>query len=101
MMRTDEESKGSPSHLKHPLTDDQVKKGHCTHGPNGKCVNCLDVTKDTAKFIKHQCNHPVGQKCPNCPEAKTLIEGKHESIENYLLEMKKKCKGSHRPDQRC
>ncbi len=37
----------------------------------------------------------------SCPEAKTLIEGKHESFENYLLEMKKKCRGSHRPDQRC
>jgi hypothetical protein len=40
---------GSPSMKKQkskPLTDEEVKKAHCNHGPKGKCVNCLGVTKE-------------------------------------------------------
>jgi hypothetical protein len=29
-----------------PLTEEEVKKHHCSHGPNGKCINCLGVTKE-------------------------------------------------------
>lgn len=50
---------GSPKKGK-PLSEEEVKKGHCSHGANGKCVNCLDVNKDTAKLVKHKCVHPPG-----------------------------------------
>ena len=31
-----------------PLTEEEVKKHHCNHGPNAKCINCLGITKETA-----------------------------------------------------
>jgi hypothetical protein len=40
---------GSPTLGKHKskvLSEEEVKKSHCTHGPNGKCINCLGVTKE-------------------------------------------------------
>ena len=47
---------GSPSKTlskaKGPLTEEEVKRSHCNHGPNGKCVNCLGVTKENMKDIK-------------------------------------------------
>jgi hypothetical protein len=52
---------GSPTLGKHKskvLSSEEVKKSHCSHGPNGKCVNCLGVTKENIKEIKHQCLHP-------------------------------------------
>lgn len=49
-----------------PLTDEEVKKGHCNHGPKGKCVNCLGVTKEAIQDIKHTCKHGPNEKCPNC-----------------------------------
>lgn len=49
-----------------PKTEEEVKKSHCNHGPNGKCVNCLGVTKDTLKEIKEKCKHGPNEKCPNC-----------------------------------
>ena len=36
-----------------PLTEEEVKKSHCSHGPNGKCINCLGVTKESIKDVKH------------------------------------------------
>jgi hypothetical protein len=42
----------SPSKTAHkPLSEEEVKKSHCTHGPNGKCINCLGVTKESIKEI--------------------------------------------------
>jgi len=52
---------GSPSLSKSKskvLTEEEVKKSHCTHGPKGKCINCLGVTKETMKDVKGTCNHP-------------------------------------------
>lgn len=49
-----------------PKTEEEVKKSHCTHGPNGKCVNCLGVTKDSLKDEKEKCKHGPNEKCPNC-----------------------------------
>lgn len=49
-----------------PLTEEEVKKSHCSHGPQGKCINCLGVTKESLKEIKHQCKHGPNEKCPNC-----------------------------------
>ena len=52
---------GSPTLKKHaskPLTEDEVKKSHCRHGPTGKCINCLGVTKENIKDIKSRCAHP-------------------------------------------
>lgn len=60
---------GSPSLQKSkskPLTEEEVKKGHCNHGPNARCINCLGVTKDNIKEINTKCTHPPNQKCPNC-----------------------------------
>jgi hypothetical protein len=48
------------------LTEEEVKKSHCNHGPNAKCINCLGVTKDSIKDIKHQCTHGPNEKCANC-----------------------------------
>lgn len=62
-------SKGhqSPSKTSHkPLTEEEVKKSHCTHGPNGKCINCLGVTKESIKEIQHKCKHGPNEKCSNC-----------------------------------
>jgi hypothetical protein len=30
------------------LTEEEVKKHHCNHGANAKCINCLGVTKESA-----------------------------------------------------
>lgn len=60
---------GSPTLSKNkskPLTDEEVKKSHCNHGPMAKCINCLGVTKENMKEIKKACHHPPGQKCANC-----------------------------------
>lgn len=38
----------------------------CTHGPGGKCLNCLGVTKENAKEVVKKCMHPAGAKCVNC-----------------------------------
>jgi hypothetical protein len=60
---------GSPSKTgsKHqPKTEEEVKRSHCTHGPNGKCINCLGVTKETAKEITYKCKHGPNEKCANC-----------------------------------
>ena len=96
---------GSPTLHKQkskPKTDEEVKKGHCTHGPQAKCINCLGVTKENVKDIKHSCKHPPTQKCPNCVETdKDNLSAKHESFEHYISEMKAKCKGKHKPDQKC
>ena len=64
---TKQPSHQSPSKTTHkPLTDEEVKRSHCSHGPNAKCINCLGVTKETAKEIKHQCTHGPNEKCANC-----------------------------------
>jgi hypothetical protein len=82
-----------------PLTAEEVKKSHCNHGPNAKCINCLGVTKETVKEIKHTCNHGPLQKCPNCVGSdKDDKFVKHESFEAFLSELKSKCKGKHQPD---
>lgn len=65
-------SGGTPGHgspkRKHskPLTEEEVKKSHCNHGPNGKCINCLGLTKEEVQDIKYQCKHGPNEKCPNC-----------------------------------
>lgn len=82
-----------------PLSEEEVKKGHCNHGPNAKCINCLGVTKDSVKDIKHSCNHGPLQKCPNCVTSdKDDLLVKHESFEAFLSDIKSKCKGKHKPD---
>lgn len=59
---------GSPSKHKtnKPLTEEEVKRSHCSHGPNGKCINCLGVTKEQIKDVKYQCTHGPNEKCANC-----------------------------------
>jgi len=62
---------GSPSLHKNkskPLTEEEVKKSHCTHGPKGKCINCLGVTKEAVKTEKQPCRHGPNEKCVNCFE---------------------------------
>lgn len=57
----------SPSKNKNkPLSEEEVKKGHCSHGPKGRCVNCLGVTKDQIKETKQPCKHGPHEKCINC-----------------------------------
>jgi hypothetical protein len=41
-----------------PLTEEEVKKSHCNHGPLGRCVNCLGVSKENIKEVAHKCIHP-------------------------------------------
>ena len=59
MIDTTTTKQTSPSKNKaaKPLTDEEVKKQHCNHGPNSKCLNCLGVTKESAKDVKHLCKH--------------------------------------------
>lgn len=108
MIDTTAAGQGSPSRTsKHappkPLTDDEVKKHHCSHGANAKCVNCLGVTKENMKEEVKKCMHAPNQKCVNCIQVQDprLGELKHESFEHYLIEIKQKCKGKHKPDQKC
>jgi hypothetical protein len=49
--------KKTPSKKAQPLSEEEVKKSHCNHGPNAKCINCLGVTKENVKEVKHTCNH--------------------------------------------
>jgi len=51
-------SHSSPKKHPKPLTDEEVKKHHCSHGPNAKCINCLGVTKESIKDVATKCNHP-------------------------------------------
>lgn len=46
-------SPGKTSAKAKPLSEEEVKKSHCSHGPNGKCINCLGVTKESAKEVKY------------------------------------------------
>lgn len=58
----------SPDHKKNkskPLSEEEVKKSHCTHGPKAMCVNCSGVTKDM-KETKQACKHGPNEKCINC-----------------------------------
>lgn len=99
MIDTTTHPQSSPSKNKKPLTEEEVKKSHCSHGPHGKCINCLGVTKESVKEVKHQCKHGPNEKCANCLEMQdTSTQFKHESFEHYLSEMKAKCKGKHKPD---
>lgn len=82
------------------MTDEEYQKSRCQHGPNQKCVHCLGVTKDNAKFIKQKCLHQPGQKCPNCIEENTGTF-KHESFDSFIKEMRKKCAKSHAPNAKC
>ena len=67
MIDTSTNHHGSPQkHKTKPLTEEEVKKSHCSHGPNGKCINCLGVTKESIKEVKHQCKHGPNEKCVNC-----------------------------------
>lgn len=62
-------TQGSPNLRKNkskPLTEEEVKKHHCNHGPLGKCINCLGVTKENFKDDKPRCRHGPNEKCPNC-----------------------------------
>jgi hypothetical protein len=79
-------------------TEEEVKRSHCTHGPNGKCVNCLGVTKESMKDVKEKCTHGPNEKCINCLGGLDAQQFKHESFEHFLSEMKAKCKGKHKPD---
>lgn len=82
-----------------PLTEEEVKKHHCNHGPKAKCVNCLGVTKETMKDVKGTCKHGPHAKCPNCLiQDNDELQVKHESFEHYLSEIKAKCRGKHKPD---
>ena len=91
---------GSPHKNKNkPLSEEEVKKGHCNHGPNAKCINCLGVSKHSMKDSKVPCNHPPLQKCPKCisnEDDKRIV--KHESFEHYLSAIKAKCRGKHKAD---
>ena len=35
------------------ISEEEVKRSHCTHPSNAKCINCLGVTKDSAKDVKY------------------------------------------------
>lgn len=67
MIDTSSKKVGSPKKAK-PLTEEEVKKSHCTHGPKGKCINCMGVTKESIKEIKSTCTHGPNEKCVNCAE---------------------------------
>lgn len=83
------------------MTDEEYQKSRCKHGPNQKCVHCLGVTKENFSNVKAQCNHAPNQKCPNCAQDEDKMQAKHKSFEHYLSELKSKCKGMHKPEQRC
>ena len=44
------------------------KKSLCSHGPNGKCLNCAGVTGEEVRrgVYEDKCDHPVGGKCNKC-----------------------------------
>lgn len=68
----------------------------CTHGPGGKCLNCLDVAKvdkeetkgAASKPNKTFCSHGPGGKCINCIGDLKETEG-----------IKQQC--SHGPKEKC
>ena len=65
----------------------------CLHGPDAHCVNCLGVTRETFQNVSYQCNHPADQRCPNCAANEVKIkDARHQSFENFVEEIKIKCK---------
>jgi nuclear protein localization protein 4 homolog len=106
MIDTTSKQNSSPTLKKHkskpPLTEEEVKKQHCHHGPMAKCINCLGVTKENVKDVKSICKHGPTAKCPNCLTTdKDQPVVKHESFEHFISEIKVKCKGKHKADQKC
>ena len=79
-------------------TAKEVKKP-CYHAAGQKCVNCLDVDEDNFGDVEYECKHPPSEKCPNCFKDESVIkDAKHQSFENFVAEIKKKCKGKHQEE---
>jgi len=65
---------------------DQIR--NCSHGPNGKCPNCLDNTVNTDLKFVNRCNHGPRGMCPNCIDKDKIKDTKHVSFDEYLLQNK-------------
>lgn len=76
-------------------------KGKCLHGPNGRCLNCLDSDKpkDERKAeVKGKCLHGPNGKCLNCADSDKPAE--NPSGEKYLTKVEaKRC--AHGANGRC
>ena len=78
---------------------EEIPKGKCQHGPEGKCVNCDGLLP--GQEMEHKCRHGPGTKCPNC-YTKDFMKGvKHVSFEFYLNEIRSKCQGKHPIEALC
>lgn len=104
-----------------PEKEEDKPNPRCTHGPKGKCINCLgykyvpnadtskEENKDGSKMEtdtpaappRNKCTHGPNGKCLNCADAGFIQNAKHKSFEHYMLDMKAKCKGKHQPDHKC
>jgi nuclear protein localization family protein 4 len=79
---------------------DKKEAGKCSHGPSGKCFNCMgaEASKDEGKWL---CQHGPNGKCPHCMDKEFVSDVAHVSFDNYLYEKKLKCKGVHADDVKC
>ncbi|CAK63271.1 unnamed protein product (macronuclear) [Paramecium tetraurelia] len=75
----------------------------CKHGEGGRCLNCAPYEqekKNTKTANKILCQHGPNGKCPHCID-EGQIEAKHLSFDQYLHDMKFKCRGQHPDNGRC
>lgn len=83
------------------VTEDSAKKCVCKKGQ--KCVLCLGVTKDNMQDVEPTCQHAKNQKCPNCIDEKSKLQGgtlaKHVPFDGHISNELKKC--THRIDAKC
>lgn len=98
---TSKQSKAKSGKEDVEMTTDEPKKSECRHGPKGKCLNCLGVTKENFQEVDYKCTHPKGEMCANCKDTTKIQDAKHEPFDQLLKEMRARCKGKHKPDQRC
>ena len=105
------EEEKPPSQMNIPLNESSITE-KCTHGPNGKCLNCISKPdkEDKAdkeddekeKYIRKEskkCNHGPHAKCLNCMtnEQKDV---KHLSFDEFVDKNYAKCK-NHSKHQKC
>lgn len=79
----------------------------CDHGPNQRCLKCMDSTKkeekkpadvtkkepEKPKFDAKRCDHGPGQKCLNCLNSEAKVQS------DYLEKKETKC--NHGPNGKC
>lgn len=65
------------------------------HPKGDKCINCLGVDKNNMHDVDPKCHCGPGQKCPNCIDEKSKLQGgtiaKHIPFDSFIGDMLKKC----------